>query len=282
MGGEELELGDLQGVEKVDPKLYSMRNEPMRMSWKGTRGNGLIISEQTDTDKFNIKTELVGQHGKKIMINDNPAVDSIIIKNQHNDFIRLTGTPDSLGVQKRSASIETHGSQTYINKEGQTDVMVVNGTELNITNYSTGNNKVPAEPLKHGNINLESKNHDINIMSRKDSGRIFIETIDTNGDNQVIDIETKGGSGSTIRIKSTGKVEVIADGDIDVVAEGVINLKSAADINIDAGGNINLKAGGLIAADGTMTFLQSGMAMPSTADVTATHTGIYEVEGIYP
>ena len=283
-GGEKIDTGPEVGIEKADPKLYSMRNEPMKMSFKGQRGNGLVISQQYEgpTGKANIKTELVGQSGKKVTINDSPGVDSIILKNEHNDFIRLSTAPKGLGTQSRCATIETRGSQNYICKEGQTDVMVRNGTELNLTNYSTGNNRSNDEPLKYGNINLESKNHDINIMSRRDSGRIFIETIDINGDNQVIDIETKGGANSTIRIKSTGKAEVIAEGQIDVVAGGDINLKSDADINLEAAGKINLKSGGTIAADGSKTYLQSGMAQPSTADVTATHTGIYEVEGVYP
>ena len=142
----------------------------MQMCFKGTRGNGLIISEQTQGDpkSCNIKTELIGQSGKKVQLNDSPGIDSILIKNDHGDGITVTTEPKAMGMMSRAISLESHGPQTYLNREGQTNHVVYDGTELNIQNHSTGKNKDPNEPMRYGNVNIESKTHDVNIMSRKD------------------------------------------------------------------------------------------------------------------
>ena len=276
-------------VLEADPNLYAMRNRPMKMSFTGVRGNGLVISEQYEGDnespaKANIMTQLIGQSGKKVRLNYSPAVDSIFIKNEHGDGITVTTNPKGMGVTERAVIVETHGPQSYINKESETDIIVYDGTELNIVNHSTGKNRNPDEPNKYGNINIESKTHDVNVMTRKDSGRIFIECINTEGDNQVIDIETKSGANSTIRIKSTGKLELIADGErgLDIVSGGEINMKAASNINIDSGGEINLKSVGQVNVDGSRTYLQSGMASPSNDDITTDRVGIYEDGGVLP
>ena len=269
---------------RVDKNLYRMRGKPMKMAFKGVRGNGLVISEEYSQAACNIKTELIGQSGKCVQINDSPEIDCILLRNEHNDGIKITTSPKSLGLPARAIEIESHGPQKYINRESQTDIMVWNGRELNILNHSNGANRNPDEPLKFGNINLESKHHDINLMTRKDSGRIFIKCINTAGDNQVIDIETKAGTGSTIRVKSTGKLELIAEGSrgMDIVSGGEINLKAASNINIDSGGSINLLSSGQVNVDGSKTYLQTGLANPSNDDISAQYTGYYEAEGIYP
>jgi hypothetical protein len=273
-------------IMEAEPDLYAMRDRPMKMCFKGTRGNGLIISEQYEGEpqKANIKTELIGQSGKTVMLNDSPGIDSIMIKNEHEDGITVTTHPTAAGMTERAVIVETHGPQTFLNKEGQTDMIVYDGTELNILNHSTGHNKNPDEPTKYGNINIESKTHDVNVMTRKDSGRIFIECINTEGDNQVIDIETKSGSNSTIRIKSTGKLELIADGErgLDIVSGGEINMRAASNINLDSGAQINLKSNGNVNVDGAKTYLQSGQAISSNDDIQTDRVGIYENGGVLP
>jgi|3_EtaG_2_1085321.scaffolds.fasta_scaffold00212_9 hypothetical protein len=271
-------------IQRVEPNLYRMQGKPMKLCFRGTRGSGLSISEEFEGPKpmqANIKTELVGQSGKKMSIVDSPGVDSIILKNEFGDGIRISTHPKDMGVCSQAITVQSRGPQQYINKEGQTDIMIKDGRDLNITNESTGFNRNPDEPDRYGNINIETKTNDVNIMSRKDEGRIFIQCIDPEGDNQVIDIETKGGTSSVIRIKSTGKVEVISDGNMDLVSGGEINMKAAGDVNIESGGQISLKSSGNVNVDGSKTYLQTGTSNSSNDDVSQTLTSYYS-QGVYP
>ena len=274
----------LEPVQRVEPNLYRMQGKPMKLCMKGTRGSGIVISEEfegPDPMQANIKTELVGQSGKKISIVDSPGVDSIILKNEFGDGIRISTHPKDMGVCGQAITLQSRGPQQYINKESQTDIMIKDGRDLNITNESTGYNRNPDEPDRYGNINIKTKTNDVNIMSRKDEGRIFIQCIDPEGDNQVINIETKGGTSSVIRIKSTGKVEVISDGNMDLVSGGEINMRAAGNVNIESGGEISLKSSGNVNVDGSKTYLQTGTSNSSTDDVTQTYTSYYS-QGVYP
>ena len=78
-------------------------------------------------------------------------------------------------------------------------------------------------------------------------GRIFIETLSESGNNQVIEIETHGDETCKIRIRSTGKVDILAEGPEGIGVEatnGPINIMVQQDINISSQqGQINLKSG---------------------------------------
>ena len=84
-----------------------------------------------------------------------------------------------------------------------------------------------------------------------------------------------------IRIKSTGKVEVISDGNMDLVSGGEINMRAAGNVNIESGGEISLKSSGNVNVDGSKTYLQTGTSNSSTDDVTQTYTSYYS-QGVYP
>ena len=87
----------------------------------------------------------------------------------------------------------------------------------------------PEEPgflkieMINGNVNIQSTNNDINVFTQAKKGSIFIECLDSDGEDQQIVIETNGSDGA-ITVKTNGK--------INLEAGQAINLK-APEINFD-------------------------------------------------
>ena len=238
--------GRLPGqVNTADPEMHRT-GVPQQQIFENEWGCGLKNSGQADHTMQNYYTRLKSGSGKKIALIDSPAQDCVLIKNDHNDRIILTSQPEGgEGLPQRSLQIETHGPQKYICAESQMDLLVNDGRELNIENKSTGHNADPTYPERSGNVNIQSRYNDVNIFSGKPDGRIFIETLSESGNNQVIEIETHGDESCKIRIRSTGKIDILAEGEDGIGIEatkGSIDINAAGDVNIKAGGEINLKS----------------------------------------
>jgi len=248
-------------VERADPYNFKARGEPLRYFFKGKTGGGILISEEYNPKYYNVKTEVQSPEGKYISLNDSAGIDSIILDSGNNSRLTLSnmGKPGAfwqslkrgygMPVPAAALVIETKGPQKYLNKNSRTDILVNEGTELNLLNNSGGTHKwsPPAEE-QYGNVNVQSKQRDVNIFARckgKDSnGRIFIECLNTEGKGQVIEIETHGTNGDcVIRIRSTGKVEISSDLDIDIDAGKNLNIRAQDNINITANGTLQARSG---------------------------------------
>ena len=254
------------------------------------KGNSLTFYKQVN-DTFNRNSvKLKSANNKVLELDDSTGTDSIVLKNEHNDFFILTSVPaESLTLPPRAAILQTLGPQRFINRESATDILVHDGTELNILNNSTGANAAEGgspESDNFGNINLQSRYRDINIFTGGDgdettgegkpqSARIFIECLNKEGDNQLIQIDTRGDG--TVRIIAP-KVEVSAGvegleiysgGSINMVAEGSINMKS---------GSTNIKTDGNINADGNEIWLNSGKSAPASVSIEQSES-FYGAEG---
>jgi hypothetical protein len=196
--------------------------------------------------------------------------------------ITLTANPENalVGPPNKAIIVETIGPQQYLNYESQTDITVVDGRDLNLLNSSTGANCLPGSQ-HFGNINLQSDTGDINLFTTKGptpialngprtalDGRIFIECLNPEGVDQLIQLQTAGASPNcVIRLRSSGRVEIQSLlGDIDLVSAGSINLLAGTgNINMTApAGSVNIQGTAGINADGATINLNSGLSTPAT------------------
>ncbi len=260
--GSKLPDSDAYPMSRVDPNTYKARGVPMRMNLKSINGAGLTISEEYNPEFINKKTELKSTVNKTVTLNDSPAIDSVVMDSGNGAKITLSDNPSNQSVPARAIQVESVGPQKFINSESQTDIVVVDGRELQVLNNSTGTKAPDGEPNLAGNVNLQSKWKDVNVFTQAEQGRIFIECLNTNGNNQVIEIQTNGSNGA-IRIKTNGKVDIAAE-NIGINANSNIDIKAGGNINMQSGGVTNIKAGGNINADGAEVQLNGGLA--SNAD----------------
>ena len=263
--------------------LYGATGFPMKMAFLGKFGEGLVISEEKAKNPkiINLKTVLKGITTKHLSIIDSPMLDCIIMDTGKGSKITLTANPENalIGPPNKAIMVETLGPQRYLNYESQTDIEVIDGRDLNILNSSTGYNALPGSE-KFGNVNIQSDTNDINIFTTKGptpvspngprtatDGRIFIECLNPEGIDQVIQLQTAGASPNcVIRLRSSGKVEIQSLlGDIDLISAGSINLLAGTgNINMTApAGEVNIQGTAGINADGETINLNSGQSTPA-------------------
>lgn len=262
-----------QPLNHLEPAMYRATGRPMRYVWQSPLGHKILMSDEYSPDFFNTKIEMRSSLGKSVRLVDSPKVDSVIIENEHNDGMRITGRTSALPNAPRSIELTSMGPQRLTSLQSQIDIVVNDGRELNIVNRSSGANKNPLEPNKYGNVNIESTYKDINLRAVGPTGKIFIQCLAPDGEAQLIEIETKG-QGSTIRLYSKGDIQVHADKSIFINSKEDINLASLANINLGALGQVNIKGGGGINLDGVPLYLNSnkaagfpaGIAIPQAND----------------
>ena len=255
---------------RIDPDITKVSNVPNKILLRGNHGHGLEISDERDgVTTMGVKTELTSANDKKITMSDSPGIDSIKIDSGNNAKIELTQNPQD-NPQKSAASIEIdcNGPQLHVCRESDMELRVLGGgRELNIVNSANG---VPwggvagvpdAKLPTAGNVNIQSDRGDVNIFSNSPyTGRIFIETLNSFGQRQLIKIGTAGvdgaivlqansivldatGAGGTIDLNATGGVYI--NGGLGPVSTlgASIETKGEAGVNIDPGGGvINLAA----------------------------------------
>ena len=252
-------------IQRVAPKLYSVGDVPSQVVLKGPYGQGLEINSQSDGETLvNVTTKLTSE-GKGLEIKDSPGQDSVSLTTGNNASITLTSNPQNNPDKPASTiQIESNGPQTHICKFSDLDLRVASGgRELNVINKATGaqwgafQHSNPIQPC--GNVNIQSDWGDVNIMSKSPLiGRIFIETVSTEGTTQLIQLATNGVDG-TIVLKGTrilldaqDTIEMQAGGGVyinttklDVTTVNGMNLESArGDITIEPGaGNVSLAPG---------------------------------------
>ena len=278
VNGPQVPDAEVYPLSRVDPATYRARGVPMRINLKSVNGAGLMISEEYNPTFINKKTELKSTLNKTLTLNDSPAIDAVVLDSGNGSRITLSDDPQNQSVPSRAIQLESVGPQKHINSESQTDIVVVDGRELQLLNNSTGAKAPEGEPDKAGNVNIQSKWRDVNVFTQAEQGRIFIECLNESGSNQVIEIQTNGSDGH-IRIKTKGKVDIEA-ANIGINATGAINMKAGEAINIEAGGNLSLKSGGTVFADGSPNIrLNEGGSSSANPDIGNTES-YYENTGV--
>lgn len=252
-------------IERVAPELYSVGNVPGQVVLKGPYGQGLEITSQSDGETLvNVTTKLMSE-GKGIEIKDSPGQDSVSLQTGNNASITLTSDPKNNPDKPASTiQIESTGPLSQVCKASDLDIRVLgDGKELNLINKANGTywgNFQHANPINPcGNVNVQSDWGDVNILSKSPlTGRIFIETVNSQGTTQLIQLATNGPDGSIV-LKGT-RILLDALETIEMQAgEGVyinttklnvntingMNLESTTgDIKIEPGaGNVDLAPG---------------------------------------
>lgn len=210
----------------LDEELYDAGNSPRRILFKTVLGHKILLSERMDEDGQDIKIEIQTAKGKRFLLSDSPDTDLIALINEEGDGIKIS-TEDVGTLPKRSVEIDTNQSLRQISREGQIDLIVQDGREINIVNKSTGSKGNQATPGRTGNLNLESENRDVNVVVKAENGRIFLKA--------------KGGQGE-VQIDSNGIITIHASQKMSLVTEGDLEIKGA-DVSLEAEGDVNIKAG---------------------------------------
>ena len=246
---EVVEEGETAGTppfSRVDPSINKVSGVPAKILLHGNNGQGLEISDEQDGKTTNnIKTELTSSNGKKITMHDSPGIDAIKLDSGNNASITLTQNPQD-NPQKSAASIEVdcNGPQMHICRESDLEMKVLGGgRELNIQNNANGvawGNFQHANPINPcGNVNIQSSYGDVNIMSKAPFiSRVFIETLDSVGGAQLIQLKTNGPTG-TIVLKTAGTLAIDA---------GEVAIQSAGNIAMGCNGVFSVEALGGVAA----------------------------------
>jgi hypothetical protein len=250
--------------DKVDDQVYKARGVPQRLVFKDPLGNKVVLSNEYNPEYYNTKLQLKSVAGKELSLIDSPLVNSVILKNEHGDGITITSS-DTVVDGPRLLKTYANKGQEHRSSNGRYLVHLLDGLELTIANTSTGINKEPANDL-YGNVNIESRNKDVNIYSRSQStGKIHIECTEQNA-SQVIQIRTRANT-SVVRVDSEGKIEIRSGNNLDIVVGGDLNLKIGGKLSIDAGGGIDMQSGGEINLDGASIDLNSGLASPNAPSI---------------
>ena len=244
---------------------------------KGDSGAGMEITNLRSPKAQHLGAKLFTERGKVVSLNDAPNVDSIVIsttagaKNEQGICTFTLGDAAdkaSTLTQPYFACLLTTGFQDFWCTESGIDMRVMDGLEVDIRNQSIGTNKNPDEPDLYGNVTIQSDQKDINIFAADETGegaRIFIECLNPDGTDQLIEIQTNGADGA-IRIKTNGKVDIEAN-KIGINAFDQIDMKAGGNISLEAGGELSLKAGGNVNADGTQIQLNGGLSLPATPEI---------------
>tara|TARA_R110002110_G_scaffold45134_1_gene138113 strand:- start:2610 stop:3716 length:1107 start_codon:yes stop_codon:yes gene_type:complete len=230
----------------IPKNTYNKGGKPVKQTFTNSAGAGLTLTRSHDptphTEIVN-SVRLSSEKGKKVVIDDSPGVEAVIVRNQHGDGLTIKGDADKV-LAGRTVDLHSESNQTFTCFGGQMKHLVVDGRDLHIENTSTGAmaqqpapenwpNPEGQGPKQYGGIYLMSEWGDCSVSTKAEDGRIFIVT-----------------PNARIQITENGAVQIDAASDIQVRSEGNISLQAEGDLNMEAA-NINLNTTGNLKARGT-------------------------------
>ena len=255
--------------------LYDADGQPRRLVWQTVLGHSMVFSEKIDENGQDIKIEIKTAKGKRFLLSDSPDTNFIALINEEGDGLKVT--TDEVGtIPSRSIELETKGSIREISREGQIDLLVQDGREINILNRSTGTQAPEGSPEKVGNVNVESENNDVNLTVRADDGRIFLKAL---GNDSEIQIDSKG----IMTISSAKKLSIVSEegihlkgSEVAIEADGNIDILAGAQLRV-GGSVVQAKSDGDLALDGATVNLNSGIAQkPNNSQPNQANINNYE------
>ena len=204
-----------------DPQIYKARGVPQRTVYSSAKGNKVVLSDEYAQDYSNLYAKIESSSGKVLILADSPNagtgagdyVDAIILRNEVGDRIKISMSQNGTSAA-RSIEIEANGPINIISKESELKLHVVDGKEINILNESTGSRRIGLNDPTPGNINITSKNSDINITTNSKNGVIRLEAKGSDGH---IVLDSKG----TVQIHGAKGVDIVSEQDIVVQGERV-------------------------------------------------------------
>ena len=144
--------------------IMAHKGIPQRMAFQSVSGNGLILSDSQNDEVIDFFCQLHTPTHKKVSLYDTDENDSIELETQYHDRIKLTAEEVSLaGAQE--LHVETEGNQNYHCETGKIWMEVTEGLDIDIINNSGGASKIPMVAQEFGNVNVMSRNMDINLTT---------------------------------------------------------------------------------------------------------------------
>jgi len=250
---------------RIDSNMGKVSGVPNSIVLQGNHGQGLTISDERDGyTTFGVKTEL-RSNGKTITLSDSPGQDAITLNSGNNAKITLTQNPKD-NPQKSAGSIEVDcpGPQLHVSRESDLDMRVLGGgREINIQNNANGipwGNYQHANPTNPcGNVNIQSDYGDVNIMSKSPGiGRVFIETVNSLGETQLIQLKTNGPNGAIV-LKTNGTLAIDA-GEVAIQSVGNISMGCGGKFSVEANLGVAMDTGADITLEGATVNLAPGSA----------------------
>ena len=196
-----------------DPQIYKARGVPQRVVISSAKGNKLTLSDEYAQDYGNVYTKLESHSGKTLILADSPDIDSIILRNEEGDRIKISMKANGASA-RRSIEIEALGPISVISKESDINLHVVDGKEINILNESTGSKRLGANDPTPGNINITSVNADVNVTTKSKNGVIRLEA---QGEDGHIVLDSAG----TVQIHGAKGVQISSEGETSVQGQPV-------------------------------------------------------------
>lgn len=185
-------------------------------------GNRIELSDDYSDQKNNIGIFLKTPRGKLIKMSDDPLHDSILIRTGEGiaeQFATISLTekqkPGST-YPSFSIDITAHSNVDITSKKGNITMKVIDGSEINILNTSTGTNAIDPTDQTPGNINITSDRGDINITA----GPTFLPpTTTTLPITPSINLKSVGGPLATLNIESDGVVNINGKLGVNITSE---------------------------------------------------------------
>lgn len=185
-------------------EIYRARSRPEALAFSSSEGNELNLKDSHNPGYFNSQVQLKSSAGKQIAAIDSPQIDAVIIRNEHDDYLKISSNANgSMG--PRSIELECQGNMRLNCREANLDISVEDGRELNIHNNSTGSHRISSNDSSPGNINIKTDWGDVNITVQKaENGSIFL---------------TVKGDSSHIVLQSEGSIEIAGKKGVNIQSE---------------------------------------------------------------
>lgn len=218
--------------ELPDKEIYKAKDSPDRLLLQDKSGNKVLLSNSSNPEYMSKKAEVQSSLGKTLSLDDGKS-DSSMLLNEHGDGIKISSGRTALR-GARSIELECPGSQKIISKFSDIELTVVDGREIDIVNASTGDKRdsddkdSTGHAGKYGNINISSEHNDINLTVYKQDGKVFIDSLGTEG---------------LIQLDSAGDITIWSDKNVNIKSGSNMNFKAEGNINLDAGGSIDINSG---------------------------------------
>jgi hypothetical protein len=201
-----------EGVKNPFNDLYRFRGVvPQAYIFSSPKGNKIMLSDGYNPDGSYIGTHLETSRGMRLSLDD--STGTITLGNSTNNAM-LVLTENSMADQTAmggpaSFSVQVTGNVSITSQQGDLDLTVINGRTINIENKS-GLGSGAGNDSRTGNINILSKNGDVNIVAT--------------GQNQEIRLESNGEGGDVV-INAKDTIVMTA-------ANGIIMQSTGGDIDI--------------------------------------------------
>ena len=210
---DSLSEGKVTGEGLTDPFLdpYKARQVvPQKYFFSSPKGNKIVLSDSYSPTEENKKVMLESSNGMKVELND--SIGCVIVRNStgHASIMITDAVRGAEGGGANAISVECAGNVNITSRNASMDIQVIDGRQLNITNTSTGVNRLGENDPTAGNINIRSSAGDINLVAQ--------------GNNQQINLNATGDGG-----------------DVSLTAAGTISLNGQQGVFISSSeGNVNI------------------------------------------